>query len=477
MLRLQDGIGSASGTDGSSSSIASTPAPAPVADQSSSVFDDNSFGWKQIESDNIISIPKHFTIEEITSYLTTIQVSLVVQGPIIRAGSGSDDEDKDTNVAAGTLKPTVKGRQMYVSKRLTLVEYVETATHIYFRGNCQASMRKDPRYPGVSIKKSNGKVDFAQCTCEARADQRCCHVATLLYCVEDLSLKQEPKISKPCTSQPQAWGKGSKRALDPAPVCQNNYSKKRKQDRYLAFDPRPENAPPPDINNFLQDLQMLAPNSMFEHIFRYTYEDYPLDANRQQLLGALICQMLAAFASDVFPYFEDPLSTESGVHVTGTEEQGQSDLWHKLRSLRITGSTFKDYASNPEKMARSLWSKKHDLSQIPSICWGTENESIAREAYEQETGHSVKICGIFISRRRPLFAASPDGICEDSNGEKVLIEIKCPYSLKDCDLTPPLPTNCAFLDANLQLKHSHQYYYQVQLGMYATGCRKTHFIV
>ena len=73
---------------------------------------------------------------------------------------------------------------------------------------------------------------------------------------------------------------------------------------------------------------------------------------------------------------------------------------------------------------------------MKSICWGTENEAVAREAYELETGHTVKICG-----RRPLFAASPDGIVQDSrSGENILIEIKCLFALKYHDLTPPLPS-------------------------------------
>ena len=94
-----------------------------------------------------------------------------------------------------------------------------------------------------------------------------------------------------------------------------------------------------------------------------------------------------------------------------------------------------------EKVASALWFKKCDMSHVKSICWGTENVAVARDAYERERGHTVKICGIFISRRRPLFAASPDGIFQDSrSGENILIEIKCPFALKYHDLTPPLPS-------------------------------------
>ena len=88
---------------------------------------------------------------------------------------------------------------------------------------------------GVSINLVDGEVDFGACTCEARADQRCAHVACLLYMIEDLSLDQEPKIQQPGTSQQQAWGKGKRTELDPAPVFEKTYSKKREQDRYVNF--------------------------------------------------------------------------------------------------------------------------------------------------------------------------------------------------------------------------------------------------
>ena len=110
VLRLQDGTGPGTSTSASGATAAS--ASRATATTTSSIFDDNSFGWKQIVSGDIISIPKQFTIEEISHYITTIQVSLVV--PTQTTGSESDDGDSD--VAAGTLKPTVKGRQMYVSK-------------------------------------------------------------------------------------------------------------------------------------------------------------------------------------------------------------------------------------------------------------------------------------------------------------------------------------------------------------------------
>ena len=129
-------------------------------------------------------------------------------------------------------------------------------------------------------------------------------------------------------------------------------------------------------------------------------------------------------------------------------------------------------------MAALLWKDSPDLSNVPAIQWGKEKEDEARRAYEEKTGSNVICCGLFISKERPLFAASPDGLVENSDGlGRVLIEIKCPYSLRNSKLEEAVIPTTFFLDRNLKLKRSHTYYYQIQLGMYCTGSKLTHFVV
>ena len=106
---------------------------------------------------------------------------------------------------------------------------------------------------------------------------------------------------------------------------------------------------------------------------------------------------------------------------------------------------------------------------------GSEKEEEARLAYELKYGTEVTTCGMFISREKPLFAASPDGLIESG---QILLEIKCPFSLRDVDLNAPnAKITVPFLDSQLSLRKSHQYFYQIQLGMFVTGCKLTHFFV
>jgi hypothetical protein len=169
----------------------------------------------------------------------------------------------------------------------------------------------------------------------------------------------------------------------------------------------------------------------------------------------------------------------AGLHVSGTEGQADSNLWHDLRRLRITGLTFKDYCNNPSKMARELWKERADLSHIKSIRWGQENEAVAREEYEEMTRSRVRCCGLFVSKEKLLFAASPNGLF-DSGLE--LLEIKCPFSLRNDNLhhlnmsRVPSSVFFTFENGNLRVKRAHSYFFQVQLTMYCTGCLYTDFV-
>lgn len=52
----------------------------------------------------------------------------------------------------------------------------------------------------------------------------------------------------------------------------------------------------------------------------------------------------------------------------------------------------------------------------------------------KELGHAVKVqtCGLFIDSKRHWLAASPDGIVTDTKtGERLCLEVKCPYKHRD----------------------------------------------
>lgn len=107
----------------------------------------------------------------VTSYLSTLPASLVAPGTSeIDLDGENVTEDMDgqvvVEVEAGTEKPSVKGRRMYVSEKLTMVEVAICGGQVLLRANCEASLRKSCRYPGVAISQE-GSVLKGKCNCPA----------------------------------------------------------------------------------------------------------------------------------------------------------------------------------------------------------------------------------------------------------------------------------------------------------------------
>ena len=69
-----------------------------------------------------------------------------------------------------------------------------------------------------------------------------------------------------------------------------------------------------------------------------------------------------------------------------------------------------------------------------------------------------------------------DGLIDNGRG---LLEIKCPYSLKDSDLKSETRGGSFYNVSNgkLILRRSHSYFFQIQCQMYVTGARYTDFFI
>merc|ERR1712062_80206 len=123
-----------------------------------------------------------------------------------------------------------------------------------------------------------------------------------------------------------------------------------------------------------------------------------------------------------------------GVHLRKTLNQSENNQWFTNRLFRVTASVFLDFSKNPLPFIKNFWSMSK-VPDTPAIKWGRENEQNAILDLEKELNGSITNTGLFVSRICPYIGASPDGIFQDS-----LIEIKCPFILKDV-----LPTDLRFL--------------------------------
>ena len=152
-----------------------------------------------------------------------------------------------------------------------------------------------------------------------------------------------------------------------------------------------------------------------------------------------------------------------------TRSQRESKRWFEYREGRLTASSFHSIytlqkQTNPENLVQRILSAK-DISHIPAVQWGINNENTARQEYIQKMSshESLKYIavGLVVNPLYPHLGASPDGIVHCSCCGKGLIEIKCPYSAKDQDpnVIRGKPQSC-LTERGVSITHS--YYTQIQ---------------
>ena len=185
-------------------------------------------------------------------------------------------------------------------------------------------------------------------------------------------------------------------------------------------------------------------------------------------------------------FYQITITNEEAVAVEErTRKQRESPEWHEQRHGRLTASGFHDVwarkdSTNPDRLVRHILYNSTDLSEVPAIQWVIKNESQAQQQYTESmslrhTNFKCTSVGLVINLLYPHLGASPDGFIScDCCGDGV-IEIKCPYSGREChpkDLRGKL-----FLNSDGRLKHSHKYYTQIQGQLAVTDRSFCDFIV
>jgi hypothetical protein len=361
-------------------------------------------------------------------------------------------------------------------------------------------------------------VTITRCDCPQQADGRCSHVAALLYLVEDLSLGFNPKLSISCTSTEQKWGHGAEHAKTPQSIQNADYDKSVfRGSAYVKFDPRPVDqrcTTQDEINDFLADLELMSTVPMWLDILNRKFTDYELHElpGRRSVLETLSGDLWKTLSDQLDSAAEDTFTNTSAVHFGQTVDQASSEIWHKLRALRITASIFYDFVKRPVSTTRKmLYEGKTDLSRVLAVQWGVANEAKAIQAFENDHG-TVKKVGLFVSKAIPFLGASPDGfwtpsaaadvtgVAADAPGAAAdassaaadassmsdcVIEAKCPFimqflhplEIEKLQTSQKRSFCCTKVDGSLKLKKSHKYYYQVQTQLFVTGTKLAKFII
>ena len=147
--------------------------------------------------------------------------------------------------------------------------------------------------------------------------------------------------------------------------------------------------------------------------------------------------------------------------------------WFAQRKGKITGSVagaalgLNPYMTASQlirRMVREAHGLDNEFKGNIATEYGQLNEPMALLGFVNKYGYAVNEVGFYVHPDYSWLGASPDGIFENNMGEMCILEIKCPFGLRN-DMLPEFKT----------LAEQPHYYAQVQIEMACTGVNKLYF--
>ncbi|XP_050516457.1 uncharacterized protein LOC126891323 [Diabrotica virgifera virgifera] len=255
------------------------------------------------------------------------------------------------------------------------------------------------------------------------------------------------------------------------------------------------NAPPkPKVGPLPQSAEELNPNE-----------------GKAKLLWAycwihLVCEKRGnIFSNKYFPAIQDIISSDYFLEATdkistlkercaiddqlikdiaaSTTGQVSNENWYIARKFRLTSSNFGAVISAglknkfPSSLFKTLLGE-YNLDGIKAIQWGRTHEKDAVDCLKQDYQLNIRPTGIWLSRSG-LLGASPDGLIDE---EEATLEIKCPYSFRNDQLSEKLRNNnkyIIFYDdvGNLRVNKNHHYYHQIQGALHILNRKKCYLCI
>ena len=160
--------------------------------------------------------------------------------------------------------------------------------------------------------------------------------------------------------------------------------------------------------------------------------------------------------------------------------QATCNEWHLARRMRVTASLSKDIAAR-RKPDFTPVVRRHLSGHFrgnKATRHGNEHEVTALKLFTDSHSDIIDVIrtGLVVNAAQSWLGASPDAIVTMENGEKVLVEIKCPYTARDLTVDEAIDKIKGFSMARMDpsvaecdqivLKKSHGYYYQVQVQLH-----------
>ena len=372
----------------------------------------------------------------------------------------------------------------------------ECINYCFMRGKVvpQTRVSESPYDVWVCVSTSTLQVLTGECKCVAGYGESCKHVFALLHFVEQqVSLG----LNKTCTSKKQAWQQTLKRSEKvhppeklssisferPHPENDQHYTKRSRS----LFDPRAVNNCNVEID--WEKLRAVSKGTASVLCFKNVMnEDVDAQEKVMSELKPMTLESIACNSSSLQDFNTLLMQQRTEEKISKIENltkgQNSNSLWFEYRSGVITASIAHQVLCKYRKKNNSPSSIDNLVGKIlgyskpfktPSTSWGVENEKYARKRYinKSRSGHKHFKCeeaGLKLHPERVMLGASVDGIVSCACCGIGCLEIKCPFSHREKSVEEYVQesdscleqTTCNSPKMKYSLKHTHQYYTQVQ---------------
>ncbi|XP_021362623.1 uncharacterized protein LOC110456300 [Mizuhopecten yessoensis] len=350
--------------------------------------------------------------------------------------------------------------------------------------------------------------------------ETCSHIGALLFKME--AAVRLGYTRSACTDVSCVWNQCFTKNVQPAPIADIKFYNQSAKDTLVKKNRNKKAlAPATDVEqqDFLRSLNTLDENLVGLSAFKEYGENFvglgpPPEENKipsplrniyNEKNNALSNEDLLELSQTTFDNMK--ISDEQVNYVEDiTQSQSSSLTWHHQRSGRITasvaGEVMHTSVSQPSlSLLKKICIPSTSSPDVPALNWGKLHEEDAFKLYkvmnkvektelnicpkgeiilkntQDHLSLNVKKAGFVISVKKPFLGASPDGhtFCECCG--KGLLEIKCPYKIRDTKVKEALKDNTFCIDDTFSLKKTHKYFAQVQLQMFVCDGDYTDFVV
>ncbi|XP_055539395.1 uncharacterized protein LOC129726563 [Wyeomyia smithii] len=176
-----------------------------------------------------------------------------------------------------------------------------------------------------------------------------------------------------------------------------------------------------------------------------------------------------------------------------TTKQKNNKWWFIFRSGRITASVWKEICSTTiakpsVTLLRRVCYPETVQFSTPSTRYGHKYEETAIEELfvsvaDMHDNLIKQKSGLVICEEEPCLGASPDAIFSCSCHGSIVVEVKCPFSARDCNDIIPILTQLrnpyVFKDhnGNIHLNTEHKYYYQAVMQVHVCQASFGYFCI